>query len=78
MSQQAPFVDAATAIDPNNRANTFISYYTYGEALGIALDLTLRGRTPAVTLDDFMREMWRRHGKEQTAGARARASVHAR
>lgn len=67
MSQQAPFVDAATAIDPNNRANTFISYYTYGEALGIALDLMLRGRSPAVTLDDFMREMWVRHGKEQTA-----------
>lgn len=67
MSQRAPFVDAATSIDPNNYANTFISYYTYGEALGIALDLTLRGRTPAVTLDDFMREMWRRHGKEQTA-----------
>jgi predicted metalloprotease with PDZ domain len=67
MSQRAPFVDAATSIDPNNYANTFISYYTYGEALGIALDLTLRGRTPAATLDDFMREMWRRHGKEQTA-----------
>ena len=67
MSQEAPFVDAAVAIDPNNRANTFISYYTYGEGLGIALDLMLRGRAPAVTLDDFMREMWRRHGKIQTA-----------
>ncbi len=67
MAQQAPFVDAAVSIDPNNRQNTFISYYTYGEALGIALDLTLRARTPAVTLDDFMREMWVRHGKAQTA-----------
>ena len=67
MAQQAPFVDAAVAIDPNNRSNTFISYYTYGEAVGLALDLLLRGRTPAVTLDDFMREMWRRHGKLQTA-----------
>ncbi len=66
MSQQAPFVDAAVSIDPNNRQNTFISYYTYGEALGIALDLTLRTRTPARTLDDFMREMWRRHGKAQS------------
>jgi len=67
MSQQAPFVDAAVSIDPNNRTNTFISYYTYGEALGIALDLTLRARTPQVTLDDFMREMWKRFGKNQTA-----------
>ncbi len=66
MSQQAPFVDAAVSIDPNNRSNTFISYYTYGEALGIALDLTLRARPMPVTLDDFMREMWKRHGKVQT------------
>ena len=66
MAQQAPFVDAAVSIDPNNRSNTFISYYTYGEGLGLALDLILRGRTPAVTLDDFMREMWRRYGKLQT------------
>jgi predicted metalloprotease with PDZ domain len=67
MSQQAPFVDAAVSIDPNNRANTFISYYTYGEALALALDLTLRARTPAVTLDDYMRALWQRFGREQTA-----------
>jgi predicted metalloprotease with PDZ domain len=66
MSQQAPFVDAATSVDPHNRANTFLSYYTYGEGLGLALDLMLRSRTPAATLDDFMREMWTRHGKAQT------------
>lgn len=67
MSQQAPFVDAAAAIDPNNRTNTYISYYTYGEALGLALDLMLRARPTPVTLDHFMREMWERHGKRQTA-----------
>lgn len=66
MAQQAPFVDAAVSIDPNNRANTFISYYTYGEGLGLALDLMLRSRPKPTTLDDFMREMWRRHGKAQT------------
>lgn len=67
MSQQAPFVDAAVAIDPNNRTNTFISYYTYGEALGLALDLTLRARTPRVTLDDFMRALWNDLGRAQTS-----------
>ena len=67
MSQQAPFVDAATSIDPTNRPNTFISYYTYGEALGLALDLMLRARTPATTLDEYMRALWRRFGREQTA-----------
>lgn len=64
MSQQAPFVDAAASIDPTNRPNMFISYYTYGEALGIALDLTLRARTPAASLDAVMQLMWRRFGPQ--------------
>ncbi len=64
MSQQAPFVDAAASIDPTNRPNMFISYYTYGEALGIALDLSLRARTPNATLDDVMQLMWRRFGPQ--------------
>ena len=38
MSLQAPFVDAAAAIDPVNRGNTFISYYTWGAALGLGLE----------------------------------------
>jgi predicted metalloprotease with PDZ domain len=65
MSQQAPFVDAAVSIDPQNKPNTFLSYYTYGQAVALALDLTLRGRSPSVTLDDFMREMWKRHGAQR-------------
>jgi predicted metalloprotease with PDZ domain len=72
MSQQAPFVDAAASIDPTNRPNMFISYYTYGEALGIALDLTLRARTPAATLDDVMRLLWRRFGPQTNAYAPVR------
>ncbi len=64
MSQFAPFTDAATSIDRSNIDNTFISYYTWGEALGLALDLTLRDRTDGrVTLDDFMRALWQKHGK---------------
>jgi predicted metalloprotease with PDZ domain len=65
MSMQAPFVDAAVSVDVTNRANTFLSYYTYGEFLALALDLTLRSRVGglAVTLDDFMREVWGKHGR---------------
>lgn len=63
MSRQAAFTDAAVSIDPQNRANLFISYYTYGEAIAAGLDLTLRSRFPDVTLDDFMRAMWRKYGK---------------
>ena len=64
MSQLAPFVDAAAAIDRTDFENTFISYYTWGEAIALGLDLTLRTRSGGmVTLDDFMRAMWQRFGK---------------
>ena len=63
MSMQAPFVDAAVSVDPSNRANTFISYYTYGEFLALALDLMLRARPGDLTLDDYMRTVWRHHGQ---------------
>jgi len=65
MSTQAPFVDAATSIDPTNFANTFISYYTYGAAIGLALDLTLRAEFADVTLDTLMRQVWETHGKTE-------------
>ena len=68
MSQHAPFVDAATAIDRTNFDNTFISYYTWGEAIGLALDLSLRDRSDNKrSLDDVMRIMWERHGRPGTA-----------
>lgn len=61
---QAPFVDAAVSVDPQNRANTFISYYTWGAAIGLGLDLTLR-QNHGVTLDDYMRALWEAHGKPE-------------
>ncbi|WP_446719408.1 M61 family metallopeptidase [Joostella sp. CR20] len=64
MSYQAPFVDAATSVDPVNRENTFISYYSYGSVLGLALDLSLRQN--GLNLDDFMKKMWEANGKEET------------
>ena len=42
MSYQAPFVDAATSVDPVNTENTFISYYSYGSVLGLAAGPVLR------------------------------------
>lgn len=61
MSLRAPFVDAAASIDPTN-PNIFTSYYTYGATLALTLDLTLRQRFEGITLDDYMRWMWRHHG----------------
>lgn len=63
MSQQAPFVDAATANDPDNFGNTFVSYYPYGATVGLALDLTLRERDH--DLDEVMKLMWTRYGKPE-------------
>lgn len=62
MSLQAPFVDAATSVDPTNRGNTFLSYYTWGAAIGLGMDLAIRGRFPGKSLDGLMRLMWTRHG----------------
>lgn len=70
MSQQAPFVDAAASIDPNNRANMFISYYTYGDGIALALDLALRAR--GRSLDALMQAMWRRFRPQTPALAPVR------
>jgi len=64
MSRFAPFVDAATSIDRTDFDNTFISYYTWGSAIGLGLDLSLRDRSNGrITLDHFMRALWREFGK---------------
>jgi predicted metalloprotease with PDZ domain len=62
MSNQAPFHDGAAANDPIN-PNTFISYYSYGGAIAVALDFSLRAK--GKSLDDFMRQMWLNHGKPE-------------
>jgi predicted metalloprotease with PDZ domain len=65
MSYQAPFVDAATSVDQVNWANTFISYYSYGNVLGLALDLSLRNLEGNKTLDGFMKLVWQNYGKNE-------------
>ena len=64
MSYQAPFVDAATSVDPVNRDNTFISYYSYGSVLGLALDLSLRQKN--LNLDDYMKLVWKNYGQKES------------
>ena len=65
MSMKAPFNDAARSVDEQNTRNTFISYYTWGEAIGIGLDLTLRTQFPGRSLDGFMKFVWERHGRPE-------------
>jgi predicted metalloprotease with PDZ domain len=70
MSRLAPFVDAAVSIDRTNFNNVYLSYYTWGEAIGLGLDLVLRDRSNGVvTLDEVMRALWQQYGKP--GGSRA-------
>lgn len=63
-SNHAVFVDASVSIDKNNYGNMFTSYYTYGAAIALALDLELQTRF-GKTLDDYMKVMWKNHGKSE-------------
>lgn len=63
MSRMAPFTDGGVTADRTNWQTTVISYYSHGAAIALALDLSLRARSEgAVTLDDYMRALWRVHG----------------
>jgi predicted metalloprotease with PDZ domain len=61
-SNYAVFADAGVSIDPTNKANMFTSYYYYGGATALALDLRLRSEFN-LTLDDYMRQVWLDYGK---------------
>jgi predicted metalloprotease with PDZ domain len=64
MSRLAPFVDAAVSIDRTAWPNLFISYYTYGQAIGLGLDLSLRDKSNGKTSgDDYMKALWARFGR---------------
>jgi predicted metalloprotease with PDZ domain len=63
-SQRAVFVDAGVAVDRTNYPNMFISYYTHGAALALALDLHLRNQF-GKTLDGFMQQLWKAFGKPE-------------
>jgi len=58
-SLSAPFIDDAPHAQQTNLANTSVSYYAKGEALGLVLDLLIRGKTNGkASLDDVMRRMY--------------------
>jgi predicted metalloprotease with PDZ domain len=63
-SRYAVFADAGVAIDLTNKSNIFTSYYTYGASVALALDLRLRAEFK-LTLDDYMRELWKAYGKPE-------------
>jgi predicted metalloprotease with PDZ domain len=64
MSRYAVFTDAGVAVDATNYTNVFTSYYVYGGATALALDLRLRSEFK-ITLDDYMRQVWLTYGKTE-------------
>jgi predicted metalloprotease with PDZ domain len=47
-----------------NAPNAIVSYYSKGALVAFGLDMTLRDRSDErLSLDDLMRQLWRRHGK---------------
>ncbi|MEE2777475.1 MAG: PDZ domain-containing protein [Acidobacteriota bacterium] len=65
MSRRAAFRDRGVWVDPQNAGNTFLSYYFYGEAIGLALDLQMRGECGS-SLDALMQAAWRGLGADET------------
>jgi predicted metalloprotease with PDZ domain len=63
-SRYAVFADAGVAVDQTNKHNIFASYYTYGAAVALALDLRLRADFN-LTLDDYMKALWKTYGKPE-------------
>jgi predicted metalloprotease with PDZ domain len=63
-SEMAVFADAGIAVDKTNFPNIFTSYYPYGAAIALALDLELR-KNYNKTLDDLMQAAWKRFGKPE-------------
>jgi predicted metalloprotease with PDZ domain len=53
-----------------NAPNAIISYYTKGSLVGLAFDLTIRAKTGGEkSLDDVMRALWERYGRDFYAGS---------
>ncbi|HTI09873.1 MAG TPA: PDZ domain-containing protein [Puia sp.] len=63
-SQLAVFVDAGVSVDKTNYPNIYSSYYPYGGAIALALDLELRTHYQK-TLDDYMQAVWKKFGKPE-------------
>ena len=68
MSEHGPFADTGVSNDVDDRSRTYISYYTYGAAVALALDLSLRELTAGrLSLDDFMARLWQDFGQAPAA-----------
>ena len=66
-SRHAVFVDAGVSVDKTNYPNMYTSYYPYGAAIALALDLELRTGFKNLSLDSYMAALWNKFGKTEIA-----------
>src|SRR5215471_7853266 len=68
MSEYAPFADGAVSPDATDANRTFLTYYSYGAGIALALDFSLRDMSNGkLSLDDYMKLLWTEHGKDGPA-----------
>lgn len=65
VSRNAVFVDAGVSVDKSNYVNMYSSYYPYGGAIALALDLELRSHFSNLSLDNYMAAVWKKFGKTE-------------
>jgi len=65
MSQRAAYYDGASSEVTGNKINTFVSYYDFGAAIALGLDLTLRENYAGLTLDAVMKRAWEKYGRKE-------------
>jgi len=65
MSEMATYVDQSSHGDETNFSNTYLSYYSYGKLIALALDLSLRTQFEGISLDNLMAAMWIKYGKTE-------------
>ncbi|MFX5693286.1 hypothetical protein ABTE17_21640, partial [Acinetobacter baumannii] len=58
---------AGVAVDKTNYPNMFSSYYPYGAAIALALDLELRTKFTNLSVDGYMTALWKKFGKTEIA-----------
>ena len=65
-SRHAVFIDYGSGIRDftNNYPNMFTTYYQYGAAIALALDMELRSRF-SLSLDNYMRNVWLKFGRTE-------------
>jgi predicted metalloprotease with PDZ domain len=64
MSRLATEVDSAGGTADAVTSASYISYYTFGAAIGLGFDFAIRDRTAgAASLDDVMKTLWREFGR---------------